>query len=314
MNARPVFTIITVTFNSAEFVRDALESVLGSTFTNFEYIIGDDFSSDETWDIINEYEDERIIRYRNEKNIGEYPNRNKALLLATGKWVIYIDGDDIIYSHSLFVLNHILEFYNDIGVAVMCPESPFYVAPLLLNPRELFEIEFSEHGLINRALSHTVYKTSVLKRCQFKEVGFFGLDTLNRLEILMNENCLLIQDNLTWWRRSPNQASKQIDNSLRNEMFEMSYFLFNHDNCPLGKTSKDRYLRNSKIKLVKLLVKFVLRAEFSNSVKLFKANRLHIFDLMYLFFKIDKTNPFLFIDDKIRFSSRFIRRVVDNES
>src|SRR5438105_4541179 len=101
LNEWPLVTVITVTYNSAAYVRDAIESVLAQTYDNIEYIIGDDYSTDNTWQIIREYKDERIRAYRNEKNLGEYPNRNKAISLATGKYLIFIDGDDILYPHGI---------------------------------------------------------------------------------------------------------------------------------------------------------------------------------------------------------------------
>jgi glycosyltransferase involved in cell wall biosynthesis len=298
----PFFTVITVTYNSSQFVRDAIESVLASTFTDFELIIGDDCSTDNTWEIINEYDDSRIVKYRNETNLREYPNRNKALGMARGEWVIFIDGDDIIYSHSMFVLREILLNYSEISLAVMCPENSNYIAPLKLNSKQIYEIEFSEFGLINRALTHTVYKTEILKSCPFEIDGFVGLDTLNRLQILSNESCLLIQDNLTWWRRSPNQASNRIAESLRNEMFLMSTELFNNSKCPLSATQKADYLRNAKVKLIRRFFKFILLLKIGKAWKLLLANKMDFSDVKYIFCTLNMNNPMFVIDEKIRFS------------
>ena len=65
---------------------------------NFEYIIGDDCSIDNTWEIINDFNDSRIVKYRNDTNLGEYPNRNKAVTIAKGDWILFIDGDDVMAS------------------------------------------------------------------------------------------------------------------------------------------------------------------------------------------------------------------------
>jgi glycosyltransferase involved in cell wall biosynthesis len=298
----PFFSIITVTYNSSKYVRDAIESVLASTYSDFELIIGDDCSTDNTWDIINEYSDPRVVKYRNDNNLREYPNRNKALGLARGEWVIFIDGDDVIYCHSLNVLYIILSKSNDIAIAIMCPENPNYIAPLILDSKQLYAIEFSEHGLINRALSHTIYKTIKLKNNPFENGGFIGLDTLNRLQILRNERCLLIQDNLTWWRRSPNQASMKLYCSNKDEMFAMSKLLFNITDCPLNICQQQLYERNAKVKLVWRFLKLNLKLKFSSAVELFKVNDLNLFDLRYAFFRVNKNNPLLEIDEFVRYS------------
>ena len=63
-NRRPLVSVVTVTYNSALYVRDALESVLAQTYTDLEYIICDDCSTDDTWKIISEYPDTRIKAYQ----------------------------------------------------------------------------------------------------------------------------------------------------------------------------------------------------------------------------------------------------------
>ena len=302
----PFFSVITVTYNSSQFVRDAIESVLASTFTDFELIIGDDCSTDNTWEIINEYNDARIVNYRNETNLREYPNRNKALGMVNGEWVIFIDGDDIIYTHSLSVLNLILQNYSDVAIAIMCPENKNYIPNLRLNPTQLYEIEFSEFGLINRALSHTVYKSDVLKENFFETEGFIGLDTLNRLQILMTQDCLLVHDNLTWWRESPNQASKKIIKSLRNEMYLMSKYLFSNELCPLTNEKKLIYIKNTKIKLSRIFLLYFFRFKFKKAIKILIVNDLNIFDLRFIFCKINYTNPIFTIDQSVRYDLKRI--------
>ena len=94
---QPLFTVATITYNSSRWVRQAIESVLASSYTDFEYIISDDCSTDDTWDIIQEYKDGRIKAWRNQTNIGEYPNRNIVLRQAKGKYFLFIDGDDLTY-------------------------------------------------------------------------------------------------------------------------------------------------------------------------------------------------------------------------
>src|SRR5438046_2702713 len=97
----PLVTVAMVTHNSEKYVAEAIESVLAQDFRNFELLICDDCSTDRTWELIKRYSDRRIRAIRNETNLGEYPNRNKALYLARGRYFMFIDGDDYIYPHGL---------------------------------------------------------------------------------------------------------------------------------------------------------------------------------------------------------------------
>src|SRR5687768_8103613 len=93
-------------FNRENYLKEAIESVLDSTFTNFELIIVDDCSTDNSVAIAKKYaaNDQRIRVYVNEQNLGDYPNRNKAAGYATGKYLKYVDSDDKIFPHTLEVM------------------------------------------------------------------------------------------------------------------------------------------------------------------------------------------------------------------
>jgi glycosyltransferase involved in cell wall biosynthesis len=100
---QPLVSVLMTAYNREKYIREAIESVLASTYTNFELIIVDDCSMDRTVSIAREYEikDQRIKVYINEKNLGDYPNRNKAATYARGKYIKYVDSDDRLYDYSL---------------------------------------------------------------------------------------------------------------------------------------------------------------------------------------------------------------------
>jgi glycosyltransferase involved in cell wall biosynthesis len=76
--------------------------VLASSFKDFELIIVDDCSKDHTVEIERRYRsDPRVQIHVNEKNLGDYPNRNRAANYANGKYPGYLDSDDIIYPYGL---------------------------------------------------------------------------------------------------------------------------------------------------------------------------------------------------------------------
>ena len=98
----PEISVILPVFNSEEFVRKAIESVLAQTFEDFELIIVNDGSTDSSKDIIDSFKDDRI-RLINQSNQGPGAARNNALKMAQGRYVMYLDSDDWFTSDALEV-------------------------------------------------------------------------------------------------------------------------------------------------------------------------------------------------------------------
>jgi glycosyltransferase involved in cell wall biosynthesis len=82
-------------YNGAKFLAQAIDSILAQTFTDFEFIIIDDASSDDSLHIINSYKDARIVLLQNTKNIGLTKSLNIGIAKAKGKYVARMDADDI---------------------------------------------------------------------------------------------------------------------------------------------------------------------------------------------------------------------------
>ena len=98
----PEISVILPVFNSEEFVRKSIESVLAQTFEDFELIIVNDGSTDSSKDIIDSFKDDRI-RLINQSNQGPGAARNNALKIAKGRYVMYLDSDDWFTSDALEV-------------------------------------------------------------------------------------------------------------------------------------------------------------------------------------------------------------------
>ena len=92
----PVLSVLMTSYNREQYIAEAIESVLASTYKNFELIIVDDGSKDRTVEIARSYaeNDQRITVYINEQNLGDYRNRNKAAMNAKGEYIMYVDSDD----------------------------------------------------------------------------------------------------------------------------------------------------------------------------------------------------------------------------
>ena len=93
----PQVSIITPTYNCAKFIVQTIESVQAQTFTDWEMIISDDCSTDDTLKVIEPYlnSDARIKYICNDKNSGAAITRNNALRVAQGRWIAFLDSDDL---------------------------------------------------------------------------------------------------------------------------------------------------------------------------------------------------------------------------
>lgn len=111
-----IFSIILTTYNRAELIKRAVDSVLQQTFSDFELLIIDDCSSDSTQIQINSYTDDRIRYFRNEINSGVSISRNVGISHARGTYLAFLDDDDEYFPHFLetvfqaFQYNHSLDF------------------------------------------------------------------------------------------------------------------------------------------------------------------------------------------------------------
>lgn len=94
-------SIIMPSYNTARFIGSSINSVLAQTYTNWELIIVDDCSTDNTDEVVHSFKDERIRYFKNEKNSGAAISRNKALREACGKWIAFLDSDDLWHPEKL---------------------------------------------------------------------------------------------------------------------------------------------------------------------------------------------------------------------
>jgi len=99
--ATPLVSVLMPAYNHAPYVRAAVESVLGQSYANFELVIIDDASTDETWSVLQSFDDVRIRLRRHEVNQGAHTTLNEALALAQGDFIAIINSDDIYHPERL---------------------------------------------------------------------------------------------------------------------------------------------------------------------------------------------------------------------
>jgi glycosyltransferase EpsE len=133
-------SVIMAAYNCENYINKSIDSILAQSYENFELIICDDNSTDNTWNIIKTYENNKRIKIiRNEKNMYAAYTRNKCIINATGKYIIIQDADDISEERRIETLVSFLEtnkkygfvgssinLFDDIGIwaTMHKPEEP----------------------------------------------------------------------------------------------------------------------------------------------------------------------------------------------
>jgi glycosyltransferase involved in cell wall biosynthesis len=115
MNAGPHVTVCIPSCNAGSYIRETVESVLVSTYSNLDIIVSDDASTDDTCEIVEAFGEEKIRLYRNERRLGVPKNWNRALESASGEFVGLLNHDDLYGPFWLTFAVHALQKHPRIG-------------------------------------------------------------------------------------------------------------------------------------------------------------------------------------------------------
>jgi len=214
-------SVIIPTYNRAEMLREAIESVLNQTYENFELLILDNCSPDHTSDVVASFNDLRIKYLRHQCNIGSAGNYTYGLYLAKGKYVSFLPDDDR-YAQK-FLANRMACFETNPEIAAVF--SPFFYfdtqtnkltessTPLFLRSHTILAGESLVRCEVGSALWHigtTVYRTDIVRKYwEDASRGGKAGDTALNLRIAMDESnkCMWIDNRDLIYRLHSQQDS-----------------------------------------------------------------------------------------------------------
>lgn len=201
-------SIIMPTHNDEKFVRDTINSVLNQTFNDFELIIIDDNSSDNTLSIIKEFKDKRIKLIINKENKGAAFSRNVGLSTAKGSYIAFLDGDDRWYPEKLktqydFMKNNnycftytdyelIDEKNNKLGI--------YYTGPSKVTYRKFIRIDYV-------GTSTVMYKRSIYPNLQIPADIYKRNDDALWLLLSKKADCYRLKGIFSQYRKNSNSIS-----------------------------------------------------------------------------------------------------------
>jgi len=181
-------SVLMAVFNAEKYVRAAIDSILSQSFREFEFIIIDDASQDQSVQIISTYQDERVRLVRNEENIGLTRSLNKALDIARGTYIARMDADDISDPTRLEKQVSFLDAHPEVGV---CGSWTYYLRTA--NKRELWKYPKQDEVIrIELLLRNQLAHPSIMLRRSIIEVH----------QLRYNSNYYTSQDYDLWVRMS----------------------------------------------------------------------------------------------------------------
>ena len=273
---QPLVSILMTSYNAEKYIGTAIESVLASTYTHLELIVVDDVSKDSTASIAESYQqkDKRVKVYRNESNLGDYPNRNKAASLAKGKYIKYVDGDDYLYPWGLDILVNCMEAHPEAGWGLCSlPQFIGQPFPFVLSPAEAYRYHYFGSGLFHKAPL-----SAIIKRSVFEEVGGFPPETMisdfrmwHRLA--RKYPVALISDGVVWYREHEGQQVKK-QKKYRLLYEDVIVEALSDPACPLNKEEKDLILQQKRKGMLRLAIKNTVKGKLSAAGSDIKAYRL----------------------------------------
>ena len=195
---KPRVSVIIPTYNRGWIIKEAIDSVMVQDYRNFELIIVDDGSTDNTPDILNSYRGD-IMVFRQE-NQGVSAARNRGFAAASGRFVAFLDSDDLWLPRKLF---RQVEFFNKNPDAQICQTEETWIRKgVRVNPKKRHK---KPEGMIfeqSLALCLVSPSAVMIRRSLFDEVGVF------------DEKLLVCEDYDLWLRISCRFPVYLIDTSL----------------------------------------------------------------------------------------------------
>ena len=194
-------SIIMPSWNTADYIGQSIKSVIAQTYENWELIIVDDCSTDSTDDVVSQYiKDTRIKYYKNDVNLGAALTRNRALELAQGEWIAFLDSDDLWKKDKLqrqidFMIQHNYVFsyhdYEKIDEA-SDPLNIYVTGPDVVNKRRMYNYGYP--GCLT-----FMYNAKALGRIQIKDIKKNN-DYAILLQLCKKADCYLLKENLAEYR------------------------------------------------------------------------------------------------------------------
>ena len=237
LETTPLISIILPVYNRIEFVSQAIESVLGQSYNNWELIVADDASKPNVHSFLKEYNDhERICVHFNKENLGLFPNLNRAIESSKGSYILLLCSDDKLLPECLESSLRTLKQYPEAGLLLSAfrtivetgeeveSGSIYYYrqfldqSVVLSSPLESLSL-LLQHGSINGNLTGMFFERKLYEKIgQFEENSFQVSDWEWVYRVARKTPIVLSQNPVAMVRRHEKQLSNKNFKNLNNSL------------------------------------------------------------------------------------------------
>jgi glycosyltransferase involved in cell wall biosynthesis len=289
-NTYGLVSVLMTAYNREKYIAQAIESVLHSSYINFELIILDDCSTDDTFNIAYHYQqkDTRIKLYKNEHNLGQFGNRNKAIALSSGVYIKFLDSDDELTVNGLEVMVKSMEQFPNAGIGVPVKEKYSNSLPYELTPHESVSLHYKGENHLCYGPTATIFTKKGLDAVDgFEEEYGILTDTLLNLKVASHFPTVLFEKNLFYWRRHDDQVTEEQKDNVRmiRERDVILKATMAYENLPLNEEEKKSILNNFvKINTLHFL-NYLARGRFTDANCVRKDTELTLKKILYAILK-----------------------------
>lgn len=215
-------SIIMPSWNTGDYIAESIKSVIDQTYVNWELIIVDDCSSDNTDDVVASFKDDRIKYLKNEKNCGAALTRNRALREAQGEWISFLDSDDLWDSKKIEKMldymkknGYVFAYHEYEKINERSEKMNIYVSgPEVVTRRKMYNYGYP--GCLT-----FMYNAGVMGLIQIEDIKKNN-DYAILLKLCKKANCYLLKEKLAYYR----VRKKSISHDKFSKKFRSHYDLF----------------------------------------------------------------------------------------
>ncbi len=209
-------SIIMPSWNTANFIAESIQSVINQTYTNWELIIVDDCSTDNTDEVVASFKDERIRYFKNEVNSGAALTRNRAIREARGEYIAFLDSDDLWLPEKLEKMlsfmkenNYVFAYHEYTKIDEESKPLGIYVTgPKVISKRKMYNYGYP--GCLA-----FMYKADAFPLVQIKDIKKNN-DYAILLILCKKAKCYLLKANLAEYRiRKKSISHDKLSKKLR---------------------------------------------------------------------------------------------------
>lgn len=276
----PKITIVTPSFNQADYLEETILSIINQNYPNLEYIIIDGGSTDGSVDIIKKYE-KHLAYWVSEKDLGQSHAINKGFARATGAILNWINSDDILCENALVNIGNSYQQRKNDNVVIIGNGYEIDTDSSVLGERKVYLSEESESNLFLKIKGNPIQQSIFFSKKAFNEAG--GINPLLRypmdIDLLakfgfLNPEVIIVDQFLASFRKQPNSKTISQDYKMVLEKINLfEFFDFYEKDKTLYRNQISAYITSFSFKGITFSQKLSLFWKFLKNTPLSKKSR-----------------------------------------